>query len=111
MRICKVYEHTILALGGTNEVILYEHKGNDYVHGMFKYWQTIISNDLNNFVCFESGHMHYLATSGRESALFHFLDNEFQYNSESEGFFNGKHILLLIISRRKIERKKKKKRV
>ncbi|KAL2738006.1 hypothetical protein V1478_002092 [Vespula squamosa] len=88
MRICKVYERTLLALGGINEVLLYEHKGNDYVHGMFEFWQTIKSNDLNNFVCFESGHTQYLATSGRESALFRFSDNEFQYNSESEDFFN-----------------------
>lgn len=93
MQICKVYERTVLVLGGINEVSLYEHKGNDYVHGMFEYWQTIKSNDLNNFVCFESGHMQYLATSGRESALFHFSDNEFQYNSETEDFFNGKQFI------------------
>ncbi|XP_035739608.1 uncharacterized protein LOC118449304 [Vespa mandarinia] len=89
MQICKVYEHIILALNGINEVLLYEHNGNNYVHGTFEFWQTIKSNDLNNFVCFESGHMQYLATSGRESALFHFLDNEFQYNSETEDFFNA----------------------
>ncbi|KAF7383967.1 hypothetical protein HZH68_014724 [Vespula germanica] len=102
MQICKVYERTVLVLGGINEVLLYEHKGNDYVYGMFEYWQTIKSNDLNNFVCFESGHMQYLATSGRESALFHFSDNEFQYNSETEDFFNGKQFISYCFDRCKV---------
>ncbi|XP_043498808.1 uncharacterized protein LOC122522070 [Polistes fuscatus] len=89
MQLCKVYEHTMLALLGENEVLLYERKENDDDHGTFELWQTIKSNDLNNFICFESGHAQYLATSGKESALFYFADNAFQYNSKTEDFFNA----------------------
>ncbi|KAK2582473.1 hypothetical protein KPH14_004779 [Odynerus spinipes] len=88
MQICKIYEHALLALRGTNDVLLYEHVGRDYIHGQFEPSQTIKSNDLKNFICFESGYMQYLATSGPESALFNFFDNEFQYSSETEDFFN-----------------------
>ncbi|KAI4488054.1 hypothetical protein M0804_004902 [Polistes exclamans] len=89
MQLCKVYEHTVLALLGKNEVFLYEQKENDDDHGTFELWQTIKSNNLNNFICFKSGHAQYLATSGKESALFYFADNAFQYNSKTEDFFNA----------------------
>ncbi|XP_014603353.1 PREDICTED: uncharacterized protein LOC106786456 [Polistes canadensis] len=89
MQLCKVYEHTVLALLGKNEVFLYEQKENDDDYGTFELWQTIKSNNLNNFICFESGHAQYLATSGKESALFYFADNAFQYNSKTENIFNA----------------------
>ncbi|XP_076237942.1 female sterile (1) Nasrat [Calliopsis andreniformis] len=87
IQVCSIYENIFLALQGASEVYLYEYK-NTTEASIFQELQTIKSQDLKNFVCFESGYLQFLAISGPEAALFHFFEGEFQYNAESESSFD-----------------------
>lgn len=83
---CSIYESIFLALQGSNEVFLYEYI-NTARGSIFQELQPIKSQDLKNFVCFESGYLQFLAISGPEAGMFHFFEGEFRYNSESESSF------------------------
>lgn len=69
-----------------NDISLYEYRPTTEGR-IFQNLQTIESYNLKNFVCFESGYLPFLATSGPEAGLFHFVDGEFQFNTESESNF------------------------
>ncbi|XP_053973610.1 uncharacterized protein LOC128873789 [Hylaeus volcanicus] len=84
IRVCPAYEGLLFALQGVNDVFLYEYR--DPVVGNIL--QVIKSLDLKNFVCFESGNLQFLAISGPEAGLFHLIEGEFQYNTESDSSFD-----------------------
>ncbi|XP_076621665.1 female sterile (1) Nasrat [Colletes latitarsis] len=88
IEVCTIYESIVLALQGVSDVFLYEYR-DTAMGGVF---QTIKSQDLKNFVCFESGYIQFLAISGPEAGLFHFFEGEFQYNTESESNFDVSEI-------------------
>ncbi|XP_076659708.1 female sterile (1) Nasrat [Halictus rubicundus] len=87
IQVCPIYETVFLVLQGLSDVTLYEYRDNA-LGNIFQETQTIKSHDLRNFVCFESGYLQFLAVSGPEAGLFHFLEGEFQYNTESEANFD-----------------------
>jgi len=81
----------VLAFQGIDSVILYESKHEDKLC-QFEKLEIIKSNKLANFACFESGYVEYLAIGGEEPRLFHFFENEFQNNAETNLHFDGKTI-------------------
>ncbi|CAK9817947.1 hypothetical protein ANTQUA_LOCUS9611 [Anthophora quadrimaculata] len=91
IQLCHIYESVSFALQGEDDVFLYEYR-NTTVESIFHKLQTIKSNDLKNFVCFESGYLSFLAMSGPEAGLFHFVDDEFLFNTESESSFDHSEI-------------------
>lgn len=98
IQMCSIYESISLALQSINGIFLYEYK-NTSQGSIFRKLQTIKSHNLNNFVCFESGYLQFLAISGPEAALFHFEDDEFKFNVESEaGFGESVHFQKLYFS-------------
>ncbi|XP_076299870.1 female sterile (1) Nasrat [Lasioglossum baleicum] len=86
IQVCPIYQSIFLVLQGHNDVTLYEYRDN-MLGNIFPETQTIKSLDLRNFVCFENGYLQFLALSGPEAGLYHFLEGEFQYNTESEANF------------------------
>ncbi|KOC67832.1 hypothetical protein WH47_12162 [Habropoda laboriosa] len=91
IQLCPVYESLSLALQGENDVFLYEYR-NTTGGRIFHELQTIKSNDLKNFACFESGYLQFLAISGPEAGLFYLVDGEFLFNAESEASFDVSEI-------------------
>ncbi|XP_076477923.1 female sterile (1) Nasrat isoform X2 [Bombus vancouverensis nearcticus] len=91
IQICPIYESSSLAVQGMNDISLYEYRPTTEGR-IFQKLQTIESYNLKNFVCFESGYLQFLATSGPEAGLFHFVDGEFQFNTESEHNFDVSEI-------------------
>ncbi|XP_017762651.1 PREDICTED: uncharacterized protein LOC108552551 [Eufriesea mexicana] len=83
IQVCSVYENILLAVQTANDVLLYEYR-NTMETNIFQNVQTIKSQDLQNFVCFESGYLQFLAISGPEAGLFHSVNGEFQFNTDSE---------------------------
>lgn len=83
IQLCSVYETILLAVQTSNDVLLYEY-GSTMEMNILQEVQSIKSQDLQNFICFESGYLQFLAISGPEAGLFHFTDGEFQFNTESE---------------------------
>ncbi|XP_012057498.1 PREDICTED: uncharacterized protein LOC105620619 [Atta cephalotes] len=92
VQVCPIYGRTVLAFQGIESVILYESKHEDKLC-QYKKLEVIKSNKLANFVCFESGYIEYLAISGGKPRLFHFFENEFQNNSDTNLHFDGKMII------------------
>jgi len=92
VQVCPIYGRTVLAFQGIESVILYESKHEDKLC-QYKKLEVIKSNKLANFVCFESGYIEYLAISGEKPRLFHFFENEFQDNSDTNLHFDGKMII------------------
>nr|XP_003700076.1 PREDICTED: uncharacterized protein LOC100883089 [Megachile rotundata] len=87
IQVCSIYESVSIALQGKDEISLFEYKGTIF-GDTFQELKTIKSHNLNNFACFESGYLQFLAISGPEAGLFHFIEGEFQYNTESEPSFD-----------------------
>ncbi|KAF3425333.1 hypothetical protein E2986_03027 [Frieseomelitta varia] len=87
VQICPTDEDILLAIQGRNDISLYKYKTT--IEGsIFQYLQTIESYNLRNFVCFESGYLQFLSTSGPEAGLFHLVNGEFQFNTEAESNFD-----------------------
>ncbi|CAL7939823.1 unnamed protein product [Xylocopa violacea] len=91
IQLCPIYESMSLALHSANGVLLYKYR-NTIERTIFEELQIVRSYDLNNFVCFESGYVQFLAISGPEAGLFHFVDGEFQFSTESEPSFDVSEI-------------------
>lgn len=91
VQVCPIYGRTVLAFQGIDSVVLYESK-NENKLCQFEEMEVIKSNKVTNFACFESGYTEYLVISGEEPRLFHFFENEFQDNAETNLHFNGKII-------------------
>ncbi|EGI69366.1 hypothetical protein G5I_01903 [Acromyrmex echinatior] len=97
VQVCPIYGRTVLAFQGIESVILYESKHEDKLC-QYKKLEIIKSNKLANFVCFESGYVEYLAISGGKPRLFHFFENEFQDNSDTNLHFDETNEILWIIT-------------
>ncbi|KYN38109.1 hypothetical protein ALC56_07509 [Trachymyrmex septentrionalis] len=97
IQVCPIYGRTVLAFQGIESVILYESKHEDKLC-QYKKLEVIKSNKLANFVCFESGYVEYLAISGGKPRLFHFFENEFQDNSDTNLHFDETNEILWIIT-------------
>ncbi|KYM93270.1 hypothetical protein ALC53_00206, partial [Atta colombica] len=97
VQVCPIYGRTVLAFQGIESVILYESKHEDKLC-QYKKLEVIKSNKLANFVCFESGYIEYLAISGGKPRLFHFFENEFQNNSDTNLHFDETNEILWIIT-------------
>ncbi|KYQ51518.1 hypothetical protein ALC60_09391 [Trachymyrmex zeteki] len=97
IQVCPIYGRTVLAFQGIENVILYESKHEDKLC-QYKKLEVIKSNKLANFVCFESGYIEYLAISGGKPRLFHFFENEFQDNSETNLPFDETNKILWIVT-------------
>lgn len=78
---------------GINSIILYKSKIEHELCQLEKF-ETIKSNKLTNFICFESGYIEYLAIGGKEMRLFRFSENEFQDNVETDLHFNGNMMII-----------------
>ncbi|XP_076763161.1 female sterile (1) Nasrat [Xylocopa sonorina] len=91
LQLCPIYESMSLALHSANGVLFYKYR-NTIERTIFEELQVVRSYDLNNFVCFESGYVQFLAISGPEAGLFHFVDGEFQFSTESEPSFDVSEI-------------------
>lgn len=89
VQFCPISGHTVLAFRRVDSVVLYEAKKEDKLC-QFEEFQVIKSNKLANFICFESGHIQYLAIGGQEPRLLHFSESEFQDNGETHLHFSGK---------------------
>ncbi|XP_029168323.1 uncharacterized protein LOC114938508 isoform X3 [Nylanderia fulva] len=87
VQICSIYGSSVLAFQGINNIILYKSK-NERKSCQFEKFEIIESNELRNFVCFESGYIEYLAIGGKETRLLRFSENEFQNNVETDLHFN-----------------------
>ncbi|KYM97637.1 hypothetical protein ALC62_11932 [Cyphomyrmex costatus] len=97
IQVCPIYGRIVLAFQGIDSVVLYESKHEDKLC-QYKKLEVIKSNKLANFVCFESGYIEYLAISGEKSRLFHFFENEFQNNSETNLHFDETNEILWIVT-------------
>ncbi|XP_032684825.1 uncharacterized protein LOC116850535 [Odontomachus brunneus] len=88
VQVCPIYGGTVLAFRTNDSVVLYASQNED---ALCKYeeFEVIETNELANFVCFESGHIEYLVIAGKEAHLFHFLENEFHDNGEADLAFSG----------------------
>ncbi|XP_017890059.1 uncharacterized protein LOC108630960, partial [Ceratina calcarata] len=87
IQVCPIHETASLAVQGSNHVLFYEDR-NVTEGSSFRELQSIKSYNLSNFVCFESGYLSFLAISGPEAGLFHFVNDEFEFNTESESNFD-----------------------
>lgn len=76
-------------------MVTYEYEVNENGEGLFQERQNVTSNYLHNYVCFESGYIRYLVTSGPEAALFDFFESQFQHDSHFERIFNSKQLFFL----------------
>lgn len=74
---------------GTDSIVLYKSKSDDELC-QYEKFDTIKSNNLTNFVCFESGNIEYLAIGGKKTHLLRLSENEFQNNVEADLHLNGK---------------------
>lgn len=82
----------MLGFQGNNSIILYKSKNHELCQ--LEKFETIKSNKLTNFVCFESGYIEYLAIGGKETRLFRFSENEFQDDVEMDLHFNGNIMII-----------------
>ena len=82
----------MITLQRQNDFVIYEYKGDKNKEGLFLEHEIVTSNGLRNLICFESGHIRYLVTSGPEAVLYNFFENEFQHDSDTEHVFYGKSI-------------------
>ncbi|XP_029669423.1 uncharacterized protein LOC115239185 [Formica exsecta] len=87
IQICSIYGRSMLGFQGIDSIILYKSKIEHALCQLEKF-ETIKSNKLTNFVCFESGYIEYLAIGGEKTRLFRFSENEFQDNIETDLHFN-----------------------
>ncbi|KAL6423512.1 hypothetical protein ACFW04_010230 [Cataglyphis niger] len=87
IQICSIYGRSLLGFQGIDSIILYKSKIEHELCQLEKF-ETIKSNKLTNFICFESGYIEYLAIGGKEMRLFRFSENEFQDNVETDLHFN-----------------------
>lgn len=78
LKICPIGDSSIIALVSSDSVRLYEFDNDQEcsIQGT----QIIAAKDIENAVCFESGHMSYLAISGSEPAIYTHYEDEFQIN-------------------------------
>ncbi|XP_024892131.1 uncharacterized protein LOC112467658 [Temnothorax curvispinosus] len=97
VQVCPVYGRIILAFQGIDNVVLYESKNEDKLC-QFEKLEVIKSNKLANFACFESGYIEYLAIGGEELRLFHFFENNFQDNVETNLHFDKTTEILWIVT-------------
>lgn len=93
IQICSIYGRSVLVFQGIDNIVLYKSK-NDHDLCQFEKFETIKSNNLTNFVCFESGYIEYLAIGGKKADLFRFSENEFQNNVETDLHFNGNPMII-----------------
>lgn len=90
INVCPAREdRTTISLFNKDFVLLYEYKDEDVNKCVFKEVQQITMNGLINTVCFSSGYMHYLATSGATSHLFKYESNTFMNDKTIEHVFRG----------------------
>ncbi|XP_043288251.1 uncharacterized protein fs(1)N [Venturia canescens] len=88
IHVCPSHDNAMIVFRRKNNVITYEFEFNENGEGLFQEHQNVTSNNLRNLVCFESGHVRYLVTSGPEAALFDLVESEFQHDPYSERVFN-----------------------
>lgn len=92
-QVCPSHEETtMITLTSKDHVTLYEYKDEYIAKCIFKNVQNITINNLINLVCFESGNVHYLATSGSISNLFKLNNNHFFRDESMTEIFNGNDI-------------------
>ncbi|OXU21662.1 hypothetical protein TSAR_016063 [Trichomalopsis sarcophagae] len=91
LQLCPPKEDTVMiSLLGKNHVKLYEYKDQNIIKCTFKEIKSITLSELTNVVCFQSGYINYLATSGLTSNLFKLLKkNNFHNDEEMEDIFHG----------------------
>ncbi|XP_072767506.1 uncharacterized protein Fs(1)n isoform X2 [Anoplolepis gracilipes] len=87
IQICSIYGQSVLGFQGIDNIVLYKSK-NEHELCQFEKFETIKSNKLTNFVCFESGYIEYLAIGGKKMRLLRFSENEFQNNIETDLHFD-----------------------
>lgn len=90
MQICQVsHDKAVISFQNKNNILLYQYEDENMVKSIFDKTLNIPIDGSSNYVCFEDGYHHYIATSGLKPKFFRFDADEYVLDEQFDVFFGN----------------------